>query len=111
MLAAPQLVRTKGHVFIDAITQLLPARIQNVLAKVVYLICIASSLTFCWYSLGLFIDAFSSDQVDIRAVDMPLWILLMPLPFAFALVAMEFFRYLIGVDSMYGSRTEARDTV
>jgi TRAP-type C4-dicarboxylate transport system permease small subunit len=111
MLAAPQLVRTKGHVFIDAITQLLPARIQYWLAKLVYVICIASSLTFCGYSAQLLIVAFSSGEVDIRAVDMPLWLLLAPLPFTFALVALEFGRYLVGIDDMYGSRTDARDTV
>lgn len=111
MLAAPSLVRTKGHVFIDAITQLMPPAIQRVLAKMVYVICIAASLTFAWYSLLLLMAAFTSGQVDIRAVEVPLWTLLAPLPFAFALVAVEFARYLLGFDSMYGDRTEARDTV
>ncbi len=51
MLAAPWLARTKGHVFIDAITQLLPPAAQRVLAKFVYLVCVVTSLVFAWYSL------------------------------------------------------------
>ncbi len=51
MLAAPYLVRMKGHVFIDAITQMLPAAAQRVMAKFAYLICIVSSLVFFWYAL------------------------------------------------------------
>lgn len=111
MLAAPWLVRAKGHVFIDAITQLLPPQIQRVLAKVAYLICIGSSLVFSYYSLQLLIDAIVEHQIDTRAEDMPLWSLLLPIPPGFLLVAIEFVRYLIGFDSMYGDRTESRETV
>ena len=44
MLAAPWLVRIKGYVFIDAVTQMLPPDFQRVLAKVVYVICISATL-------------------------------------------------------------------
>jgi len=101
MLGAPWLVRVKGHVFIDAATRLLPTRVQRVLAKIVYLICIASSATFAWYSGQLFLDAFVMDQIDTRGADMPLWTLLVPLPVCFTLVTIEFLRYLLGFDDMY----------
>ena len=42
---------------------------------------------------------------------MPLWTLLLPIPFCFFLVAIEFGRYLIGLDNMYGDRTDARENV
>ena len=35
MLAGPYLLRIKGHVFIDAVTQLMPGAIVGVLAKLV----------------------------------------------------------------------------
>ncbi len=108
MLAAPHLVRTKGHVFIDAITRLLPQGARRVIAKLSYLICIVSSLVFSYHSLQLLIAAIADNEIDVRAVDMPLWTLLLPIPFCFALVAIEFMRYLIGWDSMYGERTEVR---
>lgn len=111
MLAAPYLVRIKGHVFIDAVTQLLPPAIQRVLAKAVYLICVSTSVIFFFYSLRLLIEAIVSDQIDTRGEDMQLWLLLLPIPISFFLVALEFGRFLIGWDSMYGERTDMKDNV
>ena len=111
MLAAPWLTRIKGHVFIDAITQLMPGAVRRVVAKLVYLICVVTSGTFSYYSLQLLIPAYLDGEIDTRAVDVPLWYLLLPLPFCFALVTIEFVRFLLGFDSMYGERTDVRDNV
>jgi C4-dicarboxylate transporter, DctQ subunit len=111
MLAAPWLARTKGHVFIDAVTQLLPRGAQRAIARVAYLICMCSALVFAYYALDLLISAYVNADVDTRAVDMPMWTLLAPLPPCFLMVAIEFIRYLAGFDSMYGDRTEVRDSV
>ena len=111
MFAAPWLVRVKGHVFIDAITQLMPRLVQIVLAKFVYALCFCSALIFCYYSFGLAVEAIESGNLDVRGVDMPQWLLFVPMPPCFGLVAAEFFRYLIGIDDMYGSRTDAKDSV
>lgn len=111
MFAAPWLVRVKGHVFVDAITQLLPPAVQRVLAKIVYFLSICAALTFCYISFGLLTEAIETQNFDVRGVDMPEWMLFAPMPPCFLLVATEFFRYLIGVDDMYGSRTEAKDSV
>jgi TRAP-type C4-dicarboxylate transport system permease small subunit len=109
MLAAPWLARNKAHVFIDAITQLLPSAVQQVLAKLVYLVCVCASLTVSYYSLLLLIDAVAEGQIDTRAVDMPLWALYVPIPLCFLLVAVEFLRFLLGFDSMYGSRSDVKE--
>jgi len=42
---------------------------------------------------------------------MPQWLLFAPMPLCFLLVACEFIRYLIGIDDMYGLRTDVRDSV
>ena len=111
MFSAPWLVRVKGHVFIDAITQLLPGAVQAVLAKFVYVICICSTLTFCYVSFGLLTEAIDTGNLDVRGVDMPAWLLFAPMPPCFLLVAGEFLRYLIGVDDMYGSRSDVKESV
>ena len=111
MLAAPWLVRVKGHVFIDAITVMLPPGAQRVLAKVAYILCICTTLMMAYYTFGLLVEAISEGQIDTRGEDMMLWTLLLPLPFCFAMVAIEFIRYLIGIDSMYGFRTDAKESV
>ena len=111
MLAAPWLVREKGHVFIDAVTQLLAPGIRRIIAKIAYLICVCSTLIFSYFSFELLVDAFATGQTDTRGEDMPLWTLLFPIPFCFFLVAIEFGRYLLGFDDMYGDRTDVRDNV
>ena len=111
MLAAPWLTRIKGHVFIDAVTQLLPLGAKRVVAKFAYLLCVCATLIFSYFSMELLIDAFATGQTDTRGEDMPLWTLLFPIPFCFFLVAIEFGRYLIGIDDMYGDRTDVRDNV
>ncbi len=111
MLGAPWLVRMKGHVFVDSLVQLLPAVVQSVLARLVYVICIVCSLFFIYYSTDLAIDAFLSGEMDIRGEAQPLWLLLVPIPVSFAMVAFEFFRFLVGVDTMYTSRTAVRENV
>ena len=109
MLAAPWLARNKAHVFIDAITQLLPDAARNVLEKFVYLICVVMSLVIAYYSTRLLITAIQEGQLDNRAADMPLWSLYGPIPFCFLLVAIEFGRFLLGFDSMYGRRSDVKE--
>ncbi len=111
MLAAPWLARHKGHVFIDAITLLLPPPIQRFVAKIVYAVCICTTLVFSLFSFDMLIEAIEMGQIDTRGEDMPQWTLLLPMPFCFLMVSIEFGRYLIGIDDMYGDRTDAKDSV
>lgn len=111
MLAAPWLVRIKGHVFIDAVTQFLPKLFQTIIAKSVYTVCIVSSSIYCVHALGLFLNAWEKNQVDVRSIDMPQWILFGPMPICFFFVATEFARYLIGVDDMYSQSIVEREGV
>jgi len=110
MFSAPWLVRVKGHVFIDAVTQLLPHGVKNILAKIVYILSICSALTFSYISFGLLADAIQTQNLDVRGVDMPAWLLFAPMPPCFLLVAAEFFRFLIGIDDMYGSRGDVKES-
>jgi TRAP-type mannitol/chloroaromatic compound transport system permease large subunit len=99
MLAAPWLARNKAHVFIDAITQLLPEAALRLVAKFVYLVCTVISLVVSYASLLLLITAITEGQIDTRAVDMPLWALFAPIPPCFLLVAIEFLQFLLGFDT------------
>ena len=111
MLAAPWLARNKGHVFIDAITLLLPPPIQRFVAKFSYAVCVCTTLVFSLFSFDMLIEAIEMGQIDTRGEDMPQWTLLLPMPFCFLMVSIEFGRYLIGIDDMYGDRTDAKDSV
>lgn len=107
MLSAPWLARNKRHVFVDAVTQMLPSSIQRVVATFVYLVCVIVSFGVAYYSFRLLTDSIATGQIDTRAVDMPEWSLLAPIPLCFFLVGIEFLRFLLGFDSMYGHRGDA----
>ena len=111
MLAAPWLVRIKGHVFIDAVTQFLPPQIKNVVAKIVYCICITSSTVYCIHTFKLFQNAWVRELLDLRSVEMPEWLIYLPMPICFFLVAIEFVRFLVGIDDMYDKNIEEREGV
>lgn len=111
MLAAPWLARIKGHVFIDAVTQLLSSSIQRYTAKFAYLVAIIGSVTFAYFSVELFIEAYEIDMIDERGADFLLWTLLLPMPISFTLVAVEFIRFLLGFDDMYGKRTDLKESM
>ncbi len=111
MLAAPWLARIKGHVFIDAVTELLSPEIQKVTAKFAYLVAFTGSVAFAYYSVLLLVEAIEEEMIDERGADLMLWTLYFPMPFAFALVAVEFLRYLLGFDDMYGRRTDVKESM
>jgi C4-dicarboxylate transporter DctQ subunit len=112
MFCAPYLVRNRGHVVIEALVTQLPHLVRTVLAKIVYLVCMCVSLLFAYYSWILEYEALQSGDVDVRGIDMPYWILFLPMTLCFILVALEFLRYLISSHSYYSyDLSEVRDDV
>ena len=111
MLAAPWLVRIKGHVFIDAVTQFFPPRVKKVVAKIVYLLCIIASAIYCYHVILLFTEAVASGEYDMRSYEIPIWILFAPMPLCFFMCAIEFGRFLIGIDDMYDQSITERENV
>jgi len=101
LLAAPYLVRVKGHVTAEVLFSQLPAAAQKVCEKVVYVLCIVVSLIFAYEGTLLFDEAIRYGYMDERSVDVPYWALYVLFPLCFSMIAIEFTRYLIGFDSMY----------
>ena len=101
MCSAPWLARERGHVAIEALVSVMPPDVRQILAKLVYLVCGAAAVMFAWFSLELFWEAWVSGEEDVRGVDMPYWLLFIPMPISFLLLGLEFFMYLIGLRSYY----------
>ena len=109
ILAAPWLARIKGHVFIDAVNELLAPGARKVTSKFAYLVVIAGSLLLAYYSLELLIEAYVDEALDERSIELALWWIYVPMPIGFFLVAVEFIRFLFGFDDMFGSRTDVKE--
>ena len=109
ILAAPWLARIKGHVFIDAVNELLSPGARRITSKIAYVIVVTGSLMLAWYSLELAIEAYVDEAIDERSIELELWWIYAPMPLGFTLVAIEFIRYLLGLDDMFGSRTDVKE--
>lgn len=105
MLAAPWLVRTRGHVMIEVVHQQLPPRFQRRLEKLVYVICIAICAVLSVFLVDLLVKAYQSGEVDVRAIDIPHTFIYWPMLIGFILMGCEFLRFLVGKDSLYHRST------
>ena len=106
MIAAPWLVRVRGHVFVESATLQLGKSTRRVVEKVVYIICIVVCLILAYYAANQGLDVASRGELDIRSIIAPRWVLFVPLTIGFFLSAIEFLRFLVGSNSMYvGTRS------
>ena len=111
MFAAPYLVRHKGHVVVESLRLAMSPMLRSVVAKIVYAICTLLSLLFVFYGLLEVIDAVKTGEQDLRSIDMPKWLLMVPFPIGFSLVAIEFFRYLLGFDTYYSDKVGSGESI
>ena len=111
MLAAPWLVRLRGHVVVESLTMAMPPRVRWAMAKAVYVLCIVLSLLFVYYGFGEMALSLGTGELDLRSIDMPKWILFVPFPLGFTLVAIEFGRYLLGFGSYYTGRVGSSESL
>jgi TRAP-type C4-dicarboxylate transport system permease small subunit len=100
MLGGPYLVRTKGHILVESLMLNIGAALRRWIEIAGHTLCIALCLFLAWISLGSTIEAFRTNDMDLRAFDMPRWLLLAAMPLCFALMAVELVPYLLGRDTL-----------
>jgi TRAP-type C4-dicarboxylate transport system permease small subunit len=101
MLAAPWLVREKGHVYIELVTAALSPRTRFRLTRMVYALCVLTCAVMFWFGLEVTLAHYQREVIDVRSFDMPRWLLSASLPLSFGLMTIEFARFLLGLDSMH----------
>jgi TRAP-type C4-dicarboxylate transport system permease small subunit len=101
MLGAPWLVREKGHVHIELIVSRLDPLPRRVVHTIVCVLCGVVCAVLFWYSLEVTLLNFSRGDLEIRSFDVRRGILVACMPVGFALMTLEFVRFLIGRDNMF----------
>jgi len=101
MLAAPWLLRSRGHVLVEALHQRLPARVQVPLEKTVHALCFVACGVVCGYLVFLLDAAYASGEADVRAITVPHTYLYWPMLVGFLLLGCEFLRYLFGRHTLF----------
>lgn len=93
-LAAPWLLREKGHIYVEVVTNTLPPRGRRWLLRLVNAICALVCAYLAYRSLTVTIANYG--QYDVSAIETPRWIRFLPLPFGFALLGLQFVRNVFG---------------
>ncbi|SIS66050.1 TRAP-type C4-dicarboxylate transport system, small permease component [Roseivivax lentus] len=101
MLGAPWLVREKGHVHIELLTAALPETMQALVSRLVAALCVLVSVILAWKGLELFLTNIERNDFDVRAYFTPKWILTISFPISFALMAVEFARFVFGPELLH----------
>lgn len=104
MAASPWLVRKKGHVFIEIVTALVPKRAQRPFSRAVSALCIVICLVLVWYTWGATAKAYEYGDAEMRSLDMPKYLLLGAMPICFALMAVQFGRFVFGEDTLHSGQ-------
>ena len=92
MLAAPWLVRERGHVRIDSFLGFLPRAARRQVERVLILVCIALCLLATWLAGEFAVEFWRKGTIDVRSIEIPRALLFVPLSVGFFLCAVEFAR-------------------
>lgn len=101
LLIAPKLVRDKGHIAVQSAVNTLPSRGRRIVGTVVLLICFTLCLVIAYYASAMAIDSHRRGEFDVRAFDMPRWLLFAWLAAGFLLTAVEFLRLLLRREAIF----------
>ena len=93
-MGAPWLVREKGHIYVEILLMSLGAKARARMTMAIGVACIALCLVLAWYGWGIAFSDFANAEKDVRSLDMPRWMVVMWIPLAFSLMAVEFARFL-----------------
>ena len=93
-LGAPWLVREKGHIYVEIMLMSLGPRARARMTMGIGLLCIALCLVLAWYGFGVTLNDFVQNEKDVRSLDMPRWAVVGFIPLSFAMMAVEFARFL-----------------
>jgi TRAP-type C4-dicarboxylate transport system permease small subunit len=95
------LVRGKGHVFVEFIREPMPPALKRACERGVYIVCIALCAYLAWIASTHFVNAIRTGAYETRSLDMPLWVVYLPMALGLWLSTLEWLRFLLGFDSMY----------
>ncbi|MEL6232854.1 MAG: TRAP transporter small permease subunit [Pseudomonadota bacterium] len=101
MAASPWLVRVRGHVFIELLSAAVPAAYTRPYSRVVAALCALICLVLVYYAGLNTARAYRFGDADMRSLDMPKYLLLGAMPICFALMAINFLRFVFGKEMLH----------
>jgi TRAP-type C4-dicarboxylate transport system permease small subunit len=102
-LGAPVLVREKAHIYIEILVMALKPDARAALTLVIGVICVAVCAVLAWYGFDVTLRDFMQNEKDVRSLDMPRWMVVGFIPLSFAMMALEFLRFMVRRESFLGA--------
>ena len=65
--------------------------------------CVAVCAVLAWYGFEVTIRDFLANEKDVRSLDMPRWMVVGFIPLSFAMMAVEFLRFLVRRENFLGA--------
>jgi C4-dicarboxylate transporter DctQ subunit len=102
-LGAPWLVREKGHIYVEILLMYLDRRGRTALRLVIGIVCVVVCAVLAWYGFEVTLRDFVANEKDVRSLDMPRWMIVGFVPLSFAMMALEFLRFVLRRENFLGS--------
>ena len=102
-LGAPWLVREKGHVYVEIVLMYLDADRRRIAMRLIGVLCVAVCLALAWYGGEVTVLSFMRNDMDVRSLDMPRWMLVGFIPLSFGMMAIEFIRFMVRGENFLGA--------
>jgi TRAP-type C4-dicarboxylate transport system permease small subunit len=103
MAAAPWLVRQRGHVAVRILFDRVSPTVQRRWEYVIYALCALVAFSIAAIAGTLLIESLSLGDVEQRSIDVPRWLLFLPLAVGFFGVGTEMIRFPLTRTSFYAS--------
>ena len=101
MFGAPWLVRLKGHVYIELLTAVVPEHVRPTFSRCVVALAVLICAVVAYYAGEVTVRSYVRDEIDMRSLDMPRWILMISMPICFGMMALQFTRYIFGKETLH----------
>jgi len=93
-LGAPWLVREKGHVYVEILLMTFAPAARRRFTIGIGVACVVVCAILAWYGVQVTLRNYTLNDIDVRSLDMPRWMIVMFIPLAFAMMAIEFARFI-----------------
>ena len=104
-LGAPWLVREKGHIYVEMFLMALAPAPRAIAVRAIGVLCIVVCVVLAWYGGVITVNDFIHAERDVRSFDMPRWIVVGFIPLSFAMMAVEFLRFIVRGENFLGAQS------
>ena len=101
MLGAPWLVKIRGHVYIELLTATLSESYRDVFSRLVVGLAVVICLIVAWDGAEVTLRSYTREEIDMKSLDMPRWILMISMPVCFLMMALQFSRFIFGAETLH----------